>query len=106
MRSNGTSQARTKKRPSSLPPNVEMDTHLKFSLSVTSLGFSVLREASRVSEKTQKMSSGRPFKSRSCTSTDSNGNDPSPLGYHEFPSTKPLCSTVEVGARARHRSRI
>src|SRR5713226_7892430 len=63
MRSDRTSGVRTKKRPSSLPPKVEMDTHLRFCSGVTSERFSPSLDASRVSEKTQKTPSNRASKS-------------------------------------------
>src|SRR5258705_13057463 len=79
-RSDRISWTRTEKGRSSLLPKVEMDTHLKFSSSVTSEGFLPLRDASLVSEKTQKTSSSRACKKPSSTCTNSKGNLASPPG--------------------------
>src|SRR5260370_39521767 len=57
-----------KKPRSSLPPNVEMDTHLKFSSGVTSEGLLPSCDASPISKKTQRTSSSRVSTKLSSTS--------------------------------------
>src|SRR3984957_12965659 len=64
----------SEKGRSFLAAKLEVDTALKFSSSVTSGRLWPLRGASRVPEKTQKISSSRAFKRRLCTYTGSKGN--------------------------------